>query len=282
MIKQYLDPARNDKSLQLAMANGPFEAMTNVQSDDYPLAACIIKEIFQLSPQILAPPLHSFPTGNVMLQLPSEIDKESEVKKGILKLMLLLVCGDIDIKSTLVSNIFLPPPSKGMQVVLNQPHAAQASQFADLVRMTLEVAKQQDYMNICSLLVLIRVVSKALASQILQGNFAIENVTSLELEANFVEPPIFLPQRNTCLIDRKCKLINEMKATSNNIMDFADTYKMKGKTATTCIGFMQNLTDFSSLCINMDTIIITICSNKEPQPIICQILLHFVSIINNP
>ncbi len=49
LINRYLDPTRNDKSLQLAMANCPFGAMTNVQSDNYPLAACVLKEIFQLS-----------------------------------------------------------------------------------------------------------------------------------------------------------------------------------------------------------------------------------------
>ena len=90
-----------------------------------------------------------------------------------------------------------------LQVVLNQPCAAQASQFADHVRMTLEVAKQHDYTNIRSSLVLIRVIPKALASQILQGNFAKQKVTSLKLEANSVEPSVFLSQRNTCLIDRK-------------------------------------------------------------------------------
>ena len=97
LIKQYLDPTRNDKSLQLAMANRPFGATTNVQSNDYPLTAHILKEIFQLSPQILAPTLPTFLSGNVMLQLLSEIDKESEAKKGIIKLMLLLICGDMDI-----------------------------------------------------------------------------------------------------------------------------------------------------------------------------------------
>jgi hypothetical protein len=112
MIKRYLDPARNDKSLQLAMTNGPFGAMINVQPDDYPLAARVLKEIFQLSPQILVPPLPSFPTGNVLLQLASEIDKESEAKKGIIKLMLLLVRGDIDIELTTVSNISSPPPCR--------------------------------------------------------------------------------------------------------------------------------------------------------------------------
>ena len=87
------------------MANSPFGAMTNVQSDNYPLAARVFKEIFQLSPQILAPILPSFPSENVMLQLPSEIDKESEAKKGIIKLMLLFICGNIDIESTTVSTI---------------------------------------------------------------------------------------------------------------------------------------------------------------------------------
>jgi hypothetical protein len=124
LIKRYLDPIRNGKSLQLAMANSPFGAMTNVQSDNYPIAARALKEILQLSHQILAPTLPSFPSGNVMLQLPSEIDKESEAKKGIIKLMLLLIRGNINIKSPTVSNISSVPPSKGMQVVLNQPRAA--------------------------------------------------------------------------------------------------------------------------------------------------------------
>jgi hypothetical protein len=124
LIKQYLDPTRNDKSLQLAMANGPFGAMTNVQSNDYPIAACALKEIFQLSPQILAPTIPSFPSRIVMLQLPSEIDKESEAKKGIIQLMLLLIRGNINIESPTVSNISSARPSKGMQVVLNQPRAA--------------------------------------------------------------------------------------------------------------------------------------------------------------
>ena len=128
--------------------------------------------------------------------------------------------------------------------------------------MTLELAKQQDYTNIRLLLDLIRVIPKALASQILQGNFATEKVTSLKLEANSVEPSIFLPQRNKCLIDQE--LINEMKATSKNIMDFTNSHKTKGKTSIARIGTMQNMMDFSSLCINMDTIITTICSNKEP------------------
>jgi hypothetical protein len=62
--------------------------------------------------------------------------------------MLFHICGDINIKATLVSNITPAVPSKGMQVVLNQPCTARASQFADLVQMTLELAKHQDFTSI--------------------------------------------------------------------------------------------------------------------------------------
>ena len=62
LLKGYLDPTRNGKSLQFAMANGPSGAMTYVQSDNYPLAARVLKEIFQLSPQyLLLPYLPSHP-----------------------------------------------------------------------------------------------------------------------------------------------------------------------------------------------------------------------------
>jgi hypothetical protein len=107
-----------------------------VQSDDYPVAAHVIKDLFKLSPQAFAPTFASYAPGNVTLHLPAEADKESEAKKGIVKLMLFHICGNIDIEATLVSNIIPAVPLRGMQVVLNQPCAACASQFADLVQMT--------------------------------------------------------------------------------------------------------------------------------------------------
>jgi hypothetical protein len=79
--------------------------MTLVQSDDYPITARVIKDLFQLSPQAIAPTLASYAPSNVMLHLPAKADKESEAKKGIVKLMLFHICGDIDIKTTLVSKI---------------------------------------------------------------------------------------------------------------------------------------------------------------------------------
>ncbi len=217
-----------------------------------------------------------------MFHLLAKADKESEAKKGTVKLMLLHIRGDINIEATSVSNIIPDAPSKGMQVVLNQPCAAQASQIADLVHMTLELAKHQDFTSIQSTQILIRVTSKILASHMLQGNFATEKITSLEIEANSVEPSAFLPQRNKVLV--KQELSSEVKATSENVMDFADSHKTKGKTAIAHapIGTMHSMVDFSSICINMDKIITAICSNDEPQPILHQILLNFVAIVNNP
>jgi hypothetical protein len=172
--------------------------MTLVQSEDYPVTAHIIKDLFQLSLQAVALTLTSYAPGNVMLHLPANADKESEAKKGIIKFMLFHIRGDINIIAIWVSNIIPAIPSKGMQVVLNQPRAAQASQFADPVQMTLELAKYQEFTSIQLTQVLIQVMSKILASHILQGNFATKKVTSLKIKANSVEPSAFLPQRKKC------------------------------------------------------------------------------------
>jgi hypothetical protein len=101
-IKKYFNPNWDAKSLPIATSNGPFGAMTLVQSDDYPVAACVIKDLFHLSPQAVAPTFASYAPGNVMLHLPAEADKESEAKKGIVKLMLLHIHGNINIKATYI------------------------------------------------------------------------------------------------------------------------------------------------------------------------------------
>ncbi len=49
-IKKYLNMTRDAKSLPLATSNSPFDAMTLVRPDDYPVAACVLKDLFQLSP----------------------------------------------------------------------------------------------------------------------------------------------------------------------------------------------------------------------------------------
>jgi hypothetical protein len=120
-------------------------------------------------------------------------------------------------------------------------------------------------------------MSKVLASHMLQGNFGTEKVTSLELKANLIEPSAFLPQKNACHVEREKN--NEVKATSENVMDFSDSHKTKRKTVISCIGMMISMTNFSSLCINMNTIITTICSSSEPQPILRQYSILLISSI---
>jgi hypothetical protein len=159
-IKKHFNPNRDAKSLPLATSNGPFVAMTLVQS----------------------------------------ADKESEAKKVIVKLMQFHIRGNIGIEATSVSNITPDVPLKGMQVVLNQPRAACASQFADHVQMLVELAKHQDFTSIQLTQISIQVMSKILSSHMLQGNFATEKVTNLKLEANSVEPSTFLPHRNKVLV----------------------------------------------------------------------------------
>jgi hypothetical protein len=64
-IKKHFDPNRDAKSLPLATSNGLFGAMTLVQLDDYPVAARVIKDLFQLSPQAIAQTLASYtPLGS--------------------------------------------------------------------------------------------------------------------------------------------------------------------------------------------------------------------------
>jgi hypothetical protein len=75
-IKKYLNPTRDAKSLPLATSKDPFSAMTLVQSGNYLVTARVIKDLFQLSPQAVAPTLASFAPGNVMLHLLAEADKK--------------------------------------------------------------------------------------------------------------------------------------------------------------------------------------------------------------
>ncbi len=74
-IKKYLKTTWDAKSSPFATSNSPFGAMTLVQLDNYLVAACFIKDLFQLSPQVVSLTLASFAPCNDMLHLPAEADK---------------------------------------------------------------------------------------------------------------------------------------------------------------------------------------------------------------
>jgi hypothetical protein len=65
-------------------------------------------------------------------------------------------------------------------------------------------------------------------------------------------------------------------------MDIADAHKSKTNVAITRIGTMVNMTNFSSLCMNCDTIISAIVNSSRPQPLYRQVLLKFINLLNNP
>ena len=151
--------------------------MTIVQTSDYPVTMLYLKKFFCPAP--VAPSVAIFPSGNVMtLQLPGDINKEAKAKKGHVKLMLFHIQGNVDIKATSVSSITAAIPSKGMQIIMNQNWASCASSFTDLMRMTINEAKAQDRTSIQSSQILIKLLSKDLASHMLQGNIATEKLVS--------------------------------------------------------------------------------------------------------
>jgi hypothetical protein len=93
--------------------------------------------------------------------------------------------------------------------------------------MTLDLAKQQDYTNIGSSQVSIWVMSKVLASHMLQGNLATKKVTSLKIEVHSIESSTFFPQRNACLVEHEKN--TEVKAMLENVMDFTNLQMKKGQ-----------------------------------------------------
>jgi hypothetical protein len=213
--------------------------------------------------------------NTLTLQLPSDIEKEAEAKKGITKLILFHICGKLSDVSTSFGDLSYPKPAQGMKIVLDSARPAHASGFSDLIRNTCATAKELDLMNIRSCLISIKFINKAIALHLLQGNLATEGVTSLNNEANSINLSLFLPQQNASMIDRECS--NDLTACSENNMDIAEAHKSKTNIAITRIGTMVDMTDFSSLCINSNTIISAIVDSTGPQPLYCQIHLSLLT-----
>jgi hypothetical protein len=105
-------------------------------------------------------------------------------------------------------------------------------------------------------------------------------VTLLNNEANSIDLSLFLPKQNASMIHRECS--TNLTACSENNMDIANAHKSKTNVAITRISTMVDMTNFSSLCINSNTIISAIVDSTIPQPLYHQILLKFVNLLNNP
>jgi hypothetical protein len=179
-------------STQLALNNGPCGTIMNIQSKDYLQAAQTIKKLFlpNLPAQAFTQPMAML--GTFTFQLPGELEKESEAKKGITKPMLLHVCVEINFKELTVSSMTFTTLSNSMEVVLSHPQASCPTALADLTCQTLLMTKEQDHLSIQSEYLTIQMVGKTLAAYMLSGNFATDRVTTLNNKANSINHWHFL------------------------------------------------------------------------------------------
>jgi hypothetical protein len=262
----------------LFVAKGPRGAITTVQSDAYPMEAKAIKKIFLPAPQAL--PQQVPATASALTrQLSANIKKEVVAKTGIHNLRSLHICGKIDQASTTFGNLSYPTLSTGMEVILGRPCASRSSSLSDLLHQTLATAREQDLFSIKLTAISLFHVPKALTGHLLTGNYAIHEADSLNNKAQVVDPSTFLPQRNLALVNREAN--KDLHAHSENALDVLDNHKTKTSTSIAHIGTMQDMADFTSLCVNSDTVSMAMFSPKGPQPLYRQFLMMFITTVNN-
>jgi hypothetical protein len=75
--------------------------------------------------------------------------------------------------------------------------------------------------------------------------------------------------------------MQDMITNTEKSMDILNAHKSKAKTSIAQIGTMVSIVNFSSLSINIDSIITAITTADSPQPILCQFLMKFIRIINS-
>jgi hypothetical protein len=278
-IKSHFFPLYNS-SRTLPIVTGPYGLISIVDSDLFPVEADELGKLF-IPAQVASPPVAALLNlSTLTLQLPSGVEKEAKAKKGLTKLLLFHIWGKINDDPISFGNLSYPEPSQGMKIVLDSARPARATGFSDLIRNTCTTAKEFDLMNIRSCLISIVFINKATALPLLQGNLATDGVSSLNNKANSIDLSLFLPQRNPSMINRERS--NNLTAHSKNNMNIANAHRSKTNVAITRIGTMVGMTDFSSLCINCDTIISAIVNSLGPQPLYQKILLKFVNLMNNP
>jgi hypothetical protein len=172
-----------------------------VPSDAYPVEVEVIKKIFFSVHYAL--PQAPATASAVTLQLSGDVEKEVVAKDGINKLKLFHICGRINPESTSFGTLSFAPFSKGMDLVVNQPRAGQASALSDLLCQSLAIAREEDTFNIRSTAVTLTHVSKSMTAHMLSGNFATVEAASLNNEAHTIDPSVFLPQKNPALVNRE-------------------------------------------------------------------------------
>ena len=166
-----------------------------------------------------------------------------------------------------------------MEVVSNQLHAARSTSLLDLACQTLDITNESNHLSIRSKYISIKMIVQNISGHLLQGNFATDRVSTPNNEADFINISAFLPQQNTCMV--KQERLKGMISKTKNSMDVLDAHKSKAKTSIAQIGSMSSVINFTSLSINMDSIITAITTTDSLPPILRQFLLNCIQITNN-
>jgi hypothetical protein len=120
---------------------GPTTTLSLPQSSLYPTISDTIKKNFGLSSTSPQGGL-SQATATVIVQHPSEMGKKAEAAKGQQKLLLMMVCGNIDLVTGTISNITQAEPSKSLQIVLNCNRSGQPQSLSNVFRKGFSTAKK--------------------------------------------------------------------------------------------------------------------------------------------
>jgi hypothetical protein len=266
-----------DKDTSLSVSGAPYGTITTVPSNAYPVEVEAIKKIFLLVQCALPQPPAT--ASAITLQLPGDVQKEVVAKDGINKLKLFHICGTINSESTSFKTLSFDPSSKGMDLVMNQSRAGRAGALSDLLCQSLATARDEDTFNIRSTAVTLRHISKSMTAHMLSGNFATDEAASLHNKAHANNPSVCLPQKNPALVNREIN--RDLHACSKSAMDVLNSHKTKTVTSIACIGTMQDMGDFTSLCINTDTVVMGMFLLEGPQPLYHQFLLMLIKIVNS-
>jgi hypothetical protein len=139
-LKSQIFPSYNPGK-SLPIASGPHGFISIVDSDHYPVKADELRKIF--IPALTSPlPATAVSTLNTLtLQLPSDVEKEAEAKKGITNLLLFHICGKLSNESTSFGNLSYPKPAQRMRIFLDSARPACVTGFSNLIRNTCATAK---------------------------------------------------------------------------------------------------------------------------------------------
>jgi hypothetical protein len=109
-LKSHFFPSY-DPAKSLSIAYGPHGFISFVDSDLYPVKADELCKIF--IPALTSPlPATALSTLNTLTpQLPSNVEKEAEAKKGITKLLLFHICVKLSNVSTSFGDLSYPKPA---------------------------------------------------------------------------------------------------------------------------------------------------------------------------